>query len=401
MLTSLIAGLTFVAPLLFAPSRCEFHEANQLVHRWEGSCGRLFGQEPKMRLKRTTTVVSGRWQKGKDPADVWRGDMTDEGNPNFAIELEVYGGGGGVLRTEYGWYAVAKFSATPTSLTFQIDTSRAIAPNELDAEIVRRADALLASTAVWNRADNRQCLASAPKWSIYCAMEHASIEATCGFHHRRPALEMVREIVEERSVGRNYSHRLMDYNNDSTTSLDQVHGLFHDALARMNSSATRPLPPAEKCPAFSAPVATAADVMVIDRARQLLSSESMWDRRDSTQKCPDTQAALSILCAIRRASEQLTGEFDTQGVLVLEGRAVIDSVSTKRYQAHFREFNNDPSTTFADVQRFFRILRDRLAHQISMSAVRLPGRPSSPSSLRFSSQLSSQSDSRGRERSRR
>jgi|HubBroStandDraft_4_1064222.scaffolds.fasta_scaffold164813_3 hypothetical protein len=31
---------------------------------------------------------------------------------------------------------------------------------------------------------------------------------------RRPAMEVVRIIIDERSAGRNYQHRLMDYNND-------------------------------------------------------------------------------------------------------------------------------------------------------------------------------------------
>ena len=70
---------------------------------------------------------------------------------------------------------------------------------------MRRADALLSSDAVWNRADNRKCAADARTWSIYCALEHATREVTGGFHHRRPALEIVRVIVEERTKDRNYA----------------------------------------------------------------------------------------------------------------------------------------------------------------------------------------------------
>jgi hypothetical protein len=55
---------------------------------------------------------------------------------------------------------------------------------------------------------------------------------TDGFHHRRPALEIVRAIVDERTKDRNYSHRLMDYNNDPTTHLTNVRTLFAEALAR-------------------------------------------------------------------------------------------------------------------------------------------------------------------------
>jgi hypothetical protein len=96
-----------------------------------------------------------------------------------------------------------------------------------------RADALLSSDSVWNRADNRKCDAAARTWSIYCALERATREVTGGFHHRRPALEVVRVIVEERTKDRNYDHRLMDYNNDASTHLADVRTLFAAALARI------------------------------------------------------------------------------------------------------------------------------------------------------------------------
>jgi hypothetical protein len=59
------------------------------------------------------------------------------------------------------------------------------------------------------------------------------IEATGGFHHRRPASELVRVIVDERSKGKDYSHRLMDYNNDKSTRLSDVQSLFAEAIARI------------------------------------------------------------------------------------------------------------------------------------------------------------------------
>jgi hypothetical protein len=116
---------------------------------------------------------------------------------------------------------------------FKLDTSHEVAPGPFDREILKRADAILSSAQVWNRADDRKCPATATTWSIYCAAERATIEITGGFHHRRPALELVREIVDERTKGRNYQHRLMDYNNDPSTTLAEVHSLFVEALGRI------------------------------------------------------------------------------------------------------------------------------------------------------------------------
>jgi hypothetical protein len=136
-----------------------------------------------------------------------------------------------VLRTEFGWFPVSHFRAGAT-LKFKLDPSHAIAANELDRKIVERAAAILSTDLVWNRSDNRKCPADATTWSMYCAMERATTEITGGFNHRRPALEIVRQVVEERTAGRNYQHRLMDYNNDSTTHLVDVQNVFAEALAR-------------------------------------------------------------------------------------------------------------------------------------------------------------------------
>ena len=100
-----------------------------------------------------------------------------------------------MLRSEYGWHAISGFTLARSTIRFPMDAAHEIAPNALDREILKRADELLSSTAVWNRADNRKCPPGATSWSIYCAGEQATIEVTGGLHNRRPALELVREIV--------------------------------------------------------------------------------------------------------------------------------------------------------------------------------------------------------------
>jgi hypothetical protein len=116
---------------------------------------------------------------------------------------------------------------------FQVDTVQQIPASALDRQILERAATIITADSVWNRADNRKCPASATKWSIYCAVERAEVEVTGGFHHRRPAMELVRTIVDERTATKTYQHRLMDYNNDRTTRLDDVRSLFREAIARI------------------------------------------------------------------------------------------------------------------------------------------------------------------------
>jgi hypothetical protein len=200
-----------------------------------GSCGHMLDQDPKMTLAPRTNVIDGVWRKDANPSAVWSGDMTDAGYPNAPIELEAYMSTG-VFRTVYGWFYATNIVRSAQGLSFDVDATREVPPNDLDREIVQRAASILASANVWNRNDNRQCPAGATVWSIYCAMEAATAEVTGGTDHRRPAMEVVREIVEDRTQGRNYNHRLMDYNNDPTTTFTDVQNIFREALDRMNDA---------------------------------------------------------------------------------------------------------------------------------------------------------------------
>ncbi len=101
----------------------------------------------------------------------------------------------------------------------------------------------------------------------------------------------------------------MDYNNDSTTTLADVHRLFREALARMNGSTDQPMPNAPLCPSVSSPAITAADISIVERAREMLGSPDQWNRND-TQKCPSGAKTFSIFCALRKASEEVLGEFE-------------------------------------------------------------------------------------------
>jgi hypothetical protein len=210
-----------------APSKCGLRPKNQ---RWEGSCGPLFEQNPVLTIAPAKFITTGIWREDVHPTAVWAGEMTDSGSPNAPIEIEIYAGESGLLRSEYGWFPVSSFVLVGSTLRFTVDASHEVPPNELDRKIAQRAAAILSSDSMWNRADDRKCPATATTWSIYCAMERATIEITGAFHHRRPALEVVRKIVEDRSVGRQYQHRLMEYNNDPSTHLDDVQSLFAEAL---------------------------------------------------------------------------------------------------------------------------------------------------------------------------
>ena len=50
----------------------------------------------------------------------------------------------------------------------------------------------------------------------------ATIEVSGNAEHRGAALQEARFVIDEISIDRNYEHRLMNYNNDPTTTFDDI-----------------------------------------------------------------------------------------------------------------------------------------------------------------------------------
>jgi len=90
-----------------------------------------------------------------------------------------------------------------------------------DLRILDRADELLSDASRWDRTDDRTCPPDASRYSLFCALQKASIEVLGRYEHRRVSMQEVRFAVEDVSGGREFEHRLMDFNNlDETTFAD-------------------------------------------------------------------------------------------------------------------------------------------------------------------------------------
>ena len=83
------------------------------------------------------------------------------------------------------------------------------------------------------RADDRQCGAEDTTFSLFCALQKASIEVLGEYRHRRTALQEVRFALEEATAGREYEHRLRDFNNDPSTTLDDIKRVIRVARDRV------------------------------------------------------------------------------------------------------------------------------------------------------------------------
>jgi hypothetical protein len=123
------------------------------------------------------------------------------------------------------------------------ETSAALEARDRDAtsedvEILERAAEILSSPAAWDRQDDRTCDPEATRWSLFCALQKASIEVLGEYQHRRVALQEVRFAIEDVTGGREFEHRLMDFNNLHATTFEDVHQVLSLARDRV----TRRLP---------------------------------------------------------------------------------------------------------------------------------------------------------------
>lgn len=96
------------------------------------------------------------------------------------------------------------------------------AVTKIDLQIAKRAREILNSESKWNRADNRICPAEAKTVSLYCALQMATVEVGGKAEHRGAALQEARFVIDEIARDRNYEHRLMNYNNDPTTTFSDI-----------------------------------------------------------------------------------------------------------------------------------------------------------------------------------
>jgi hypothetical protein len=106
---------------------------------------------------------------------------------------------------------------------------------DADLRILGRADQILASPAVWNRHDTRDCRPTDTTWSLFCALHQACVEVLGEYHHRAPALQEVRFVVEEVTQRIDLQHRLMDYNNLASTRFENIKHVLAVATDRVRA----------------------------------------------------------------------------------------------------------------------------------------------------------------------
>ena len=110
------------------------------------------------------------------------------------------------------------------------------------------------------------------------------------------------------------------------------------------------------------------DLEIVKRAKQILDSPSKWNRADN-RLCPAGAKTFSLYCALQIATNEVTGKSEHRGAALQEARFVIDELTKKKdYEHWLMGYNNDPTTTFADIQEVLRLVEMRLTTRLKADA---------------------------------
>ena len=141
-------------------------------------------------------------------------------------------------------------------------------------------------------------------------------------------------------------------------------GLLIAAVALAAATPLRAQAPQSKPQAWSKTPVTANDLWIVERAAQLLGSPESWSRVDTSDCVPDA-TKLSLPGALAKAAEEIAGRVDDQSAAMQEARATVTLIAAQDYGSRLTDYNDDSAATFADLQEFLRIVRNRLIRRMS------------------------------------
>jgi hypothetical protein len=134
-----------------------------------------------------------------------------------------------------GWYTFDDLRFTNEGMTFTIDSDPVVPVSKQDLQILQKAKELLKNAENWNPNDDRKCKDDIEnnKYSIYCALETASIDVVGEYNHRNAVMQLMRHLIAEEFPERGWEHRFKDYNNMSETKYEDILNLIEKAKKQM------------------------------------------------------------------------------------------------------------------------------------------------------------------------
>ena len=189
----------------------------------------------------------------QDPSP-WRGNIS---LPTTEVAFEIAKDGSGrspdrfVFRTGLTWLLVKEWrQVTPaqppcaacergsSDVLLVLDLVNPPPATEDDLAILRTSLAGLDRIARWNRQEVQNCTSNdQTNAGLFCLL-YSAVEARMGrYHHRQPALQLVRAVIFERWRDRITGHQLVDFNNHPATTMAELRMVLEGALERASVQA--------------------------------------------------------------------------------------------------------------------------------------------------------------------
>jgi hypothetical protein len=179
----------------------------------------------------------------------WRGNLS---LPSTEVAFEIASHGGApspgtlVFRTGLTWLLIREWRAIElaqptcaacerraTDVLLVLDLVNPPPPGDDDIAILRSALVGLDRMTTWNRQEVQNCSSSDGANTGFFCLLYSAVEARMGrYHHRQPALELVRSAIFERFRDRITSHQLIDFNNHAATTSADLQTVLQAALDR-------------------------------------------------------------------------------------------------------------------------------------------------------------------------
>jgi hypothetical protein len=142
------------------------------------------------------------------------------------------------MKTSLGYFLWESTVVRNDTISFVIDWWYTPPVRTIDVEVVAMAESLLADSTHWHKRDDRLCTddRTNDRWSLFCALQYASMETTGEYNHHSAVMNTVRLIIFELVPQPLYEHPLMDYNNAESTTHHDILRLLAVAKQRLNQA---------------------------------------------------------------------------------------------------------------------------------------------------------------------
>lgn len=128
------------------------------------------------------------------------------------------------MKTSNGWYPWNKLRVENNKLIFSYDYWYCPPASNADLEILDLCYKYLKDSSHWQQNDDRNCDDDKIQntWSLFCAIKVASIEEYGAYNHRGTVIQKTRSVIDELYPNHEYSHTLMDFNNNPSTKFKDI-----------------------------------------------------------------------------------------------------------------------------------------------------------------------------------